>query len=832
MAASARVVNPMYDDENGYLDVAAQKMIPAEPSKISNIAVAVEDLEADTKSLRKTVRYLTYGVAFSILLSLIATGLAVASMSNTADSTPNEDLLMPNDDVKLLRASLEHQHTELKAQNDTLNARLEQQQTELKAQNDTVKALRTSLEQQQMELKTLGAPKQDCCQANSSFNHSHMEEKLADIVTKTKSQIQFLNSSIEERLINLTNVTNIGKMDLDTIKIDTVKLAKDSEECKNSLTAVKSKLDDPLEISTFGEYNRGKGDISSLLVATMTNILDSQYIFSDPQHIQAAFDYYFYRPSGGEPYQSGYFWNFTVVKGMDYLHLHPVNIKAYMIEIAAPYPFDYFPRTGFSYPCAYYNFPVAHGETYWVRFMALLPRNYTFQYAGNYALMNWLSPNEGTGDWTFYTFKVQTNLKKGQWSANEGYVGVTSPQNSSLVYFISSWEIFKMDFGGAAQKESVRDINDQLTNTLSLYCKKNLDGPLVHVTTEDMSNITGTGETSHSHHFKIDNKNLILVGSANHSMTSTASIYEQEGDTLTFLQHFQTSSTVTDSVFYQAKNGDEFLLLVCYTDGSSVEKDSIIYKWNNSEFVEEKRLQVTGAYRTKIFNWEGEQFLAITTKRNNDGLGTGVQLYNVEHNGSLSQHYYFSENSGVSIAFQTIHDKAYVIITGWMGHYIRIYNFNNNASLITEHQTIHENVSWPVAVDTFQKDDESYIVVANQAQENDFAQKNTNSMVFKFSRKSNKYEPHQIFSTQHPSDIEIMEVGGTVFMAVVNMQDGANYEIDSVLYEWNPVTDTFFERKKLLGVRAYDFEHYQIGHVHYLSFANSSTLEIFELIRC
>eukprot|EP00039_Didymoeca_costata_P016535 m.298290 g.298290 ORF g.298290 m.298290 type:complete len:70 (+) comp16408_c2_seq3:725-934(+) len=56
-----------------------------------------------------------------------------------------------------------------------------------------------------------------------------MEEKLADIVTKTKSQIQFLNSSIEERLINLTNVTNIGKMDLDTIKIDTVKLAKDSE---------------------------------------------------------------------------------------------------------------------------------------------------------------------------------------------------------------------------------------------------------------------------------------------------------------------------------------------------------------------------------------------------------------------------------------------------------------------------------------------------------------------------------------------------------------------------------------------------------------------------
>eukprot|EP00039_Didymoeca_costata_P016537 m.298305 g.298305 ORF g.298305 m.298305 type:complete len:576 (+) comp16408_c2_seq5:116-1843(+) len=197
MAASARVVNPMYDDENGYLDVAAQKMIPAEPSKISNIAVAVEDLEADTKSLRKTVRYLTYGVAFSILLSLIATGLAVASMSNTADSTPNEDLLMPNDDVKLLRASLEHQHTELKAQNDTLNARLEQQQTELKAQNDTVKALRTSLEQQQMELKTLGAPKQDCCQANSSFNHSHMEEKLADIVTKTKSQIQLINSSIE-----------------------------------------------------------------------------------------------------------------------------------------------------------------------------------------------------------------------------------------------------------------------------------------------------------------------------------------------------------------------------------------------------------------------------------------------------------------------------------------------------------------------------------------------------------------------------------------------------------------------------------------------------------
>ncbi|NXG50802.1 TSEAR protein, partial [Psilopogon haemacephalus] len=95
------------------------------------------------------------------------------------------------------------------------------------------------------------------------------------------------------------------------------------------------------------------------------------------------------------------------------------------------------------------------------------------------------------------------------------------------------------------------------------------------------------------------------------------------------------------------------------------------------------------------------------------------------------------------------------------------------------------------------------------------------SVIYKWSRRKEKFITHQRISTHSARDWEAFVIEGEAFLAVVNHREGNNHNVDSVIYRWNPRTGLFETNQTIPTSGAYDWEFFTIGPYSFLAVANT-----------
>ncbi|KFP20664.1 Thrombospondin-type laminin G domain and EAR repeat-containing protein, partial [Egretta garzetta] len=95
------------------------------------------------------------------------------------------------------------------------------------------------------------------------------------------------------------------------------------------------------------------------------------------------------------------------------------------------------------------------------------------------------------------------------------------------------------------------------------------------------------------------------------------------------------------------------------------------------------------------------------------------------------------------------------------------------------------------------------------------------SVIYKWSRKKEKFITYQRIPTHSARDWEAFVIEGEAFLAVVNHREGNNHNIDSVIYRWNPRTGLFETNQTIPTSGAYDWEFFTIGPYSFLAVANT-----------
>ena len=177
---------------------------------------------------------------------------------------------------------------------------------------------------------------------------------------------------------------------------------------------------------------------------------------------------------------------------------------------------------------------------------------------------------------------------------------------------------------------------------------------------------------------------------------------------------------------------ENYLAVANLYDGSTYNTDSVIYRWNGSQFTEIQAISTNGACNWEAFTIGTETYLAVANFYNNSTHNTDSRVY--RWNGSQ-----FMEVQAIS---------------------------TNGA---------HYWEAFSVGTDT-------YLAVANHHDDSTY---NIDSSIYRWD--GNQFNKVQSIPTQGAIVWEAFSIGTDTYLAVGNHYDGVTFSIDSVIYrlEWN-----------------------------------------------
>jgi len=196
--------------------------------------------------------------------------------------------------------------------------------------------------------------------------------------------------------------------------------------------------------------------------------------------------------------------------------------------------------------------------------------------------------------------------------------------------------------------------------------------------------------------------------------------------------------------------------------------NSTIYKWDGKRFKPIQYIRTNKARQWKYFNVESEHFLAVA----NEGLPSG----NPE---ALS----------------------------------KIYRWHRKLKKFVIHQFI-QTVS-ARSIETFTIGGRLFLVIANYASQRSYR---TLSWVYMWSPESEAFIKYQHLDTTGAFDVEYFQIGDEHFLAIANSYNGVTTRVDSIIYHWRQLN--FIPLQYIETIGAVDWEYFTISGYHYLAVAN------------
>ncbi|XP_071506649.1 adhesion G-protein coupled receptor V1-like [Diadema antillarum] len=236
------------------------------------------------------------------------------------------------------------------------------------------------------------------------------------------------------------------------------------------------------------------------------------------------------------------------------------------------------------------------------------------------------------------------------------------------------------------------------------------------------------------------------------------------------------------------------------TDGGPLdvgsETSSMLFKWQGV-FVPVQTLETDGAVRCASVDVGGTTLIAVANSGSNGRRRTVSRIYRLNSGDSLTVIQDISTEGASDVDFFSLGSDVYLAIgqqTSSNGQSLTnslVYLWNG----ITFIQTSTFTTNGASAVDGFSISGNSYLAVANYY-DSSLASYEITSMVYEW--QAGSLVPLQQIATSGATDIRAFSIGSNSYLAIANSRNNVgNADIDSVIYQWSPVTSTYVLHQSL-----------------------------------
>ena len=247
-------------------------------------------------------------------------------------------------------------------------------------------------------------------------------------------------------------------------------------------------------------------------------------------------------------------------------------------------------------------------------------------------------------------------------------------------------------------------------------------------------------------------------------------IYKWDGS-----QFNDTEKNIPTSGAHDAESfvidGETYLAIPHYNDGSTYSLNSKIYKWNSGtdQFDELQDIPTIGPLDFESFVIDGETYLAVANYHDGSGYSFDSKIY--KWNGSA-----FAEAQSIPTIganhFEsfTIDGEMYLAVANRHG-ISRTYKWNG--STFVEEQSFGTNQAR--AFESFVANGETYLAVANG--------EGDRSRIYKWNGSS--FAEEQAIPTNNAHDVASFVIDGKTYLGVTNYYNGSTYNINSHIYTYD-----------------------------------------------
>uniref|UniRef100_A0A674F0M0 Thrombospondin type laminin G domain and EAR repeats n=1 Tax=Salmo trutta TaxID=8032 RepID=A0A674F0M0_SALTR len=245
------------------------------------------------------------------------------------------------------------------------------------------------------------------------------------------------------------------------------------------------------------------------------------------------------------------------------------------------------------------------------------------------------------------------------------------------------------------------------------------------------------------------------------------------------------------------------------------------------DYVLEQQVLSTSSetYDMEVFSVQGLGLMAAMAHRS-PSLGSAIYLW---RDGGFHLYQKISTHGALSWRHFTMGKKIFLVVsnsrestgkeeTVEKDELSVIYRWNKKTQRFVHYQALQTHCArdW----EAFRIQGHTYLAVANHRQGN--TNHTIDSVVYKWDRGTQLFEPHQALRTSGAYDWEAFTVGPYHFLAVANAFDGQTTHVDSVIYVWVDGSFRLFQTIKTFC--ATDWEMFQIGSRVFLVVANGHQL--------
>jgi len=376
---------------------------------------------------------------------------------------------------------------------------------------------------------------------------------------------------------------------------------------------------------------------------------------------------------------------------------------------------------------------------------------------------------------------------------------------------------------GSSHTYSVQAVNSGVASLNSNIITANLEG---FTTLTEINSIATYGATS-SEYFTVGTDNYLAFSNLHNdsSYNIGASIFKWNTSTSKFdTTAFQSLSGYGSNYceFFTIGSNKFFALSNRQSASTSFNINSYIYKWNDTtgkfDTTPFQNIATNGSYNWKHFTIGSDDYLAVANYTNGSSHNIDSKIY--KWNGSSFVEYQLiGTNSGRDFEFFTIGTDNYIAVANLyngssytINSYIYKWNTSTNKfDTATPYQSILTTgaIDW----EHFTIGTDHYLAVANFASSG--TNYSVNSKIYKWN--GSQFVEIQSIATLGSLSIKHFSIGDANYLAVSNYFNGANYALNSKIYKFNPSTGQFVEFKSILTYGASAFKYFKIGINNYLS---------------
>ncbi len=309
--------------------------------------------------------------------------------------------------------------------------------------------------------------------------------------------------------------------------------------------------------------------------------------------------------------------------------------------------------------------------------------------------------------------------------------------------------------------------------------------------------------------FKIDGETYLAVANFqdNNSTEIASIIYRWEN--LEFIP-FQEIATMgaSDWAFFDIDD-NHYLAVANYQNDVSNEVNSVIYQWNGNQFVFYQNIPTIGAYDWEFFEIDDIPYLIVANQNNGENNYINSVLY--QWDGT-----FFQEFQSIPCLGATdwksfiINNETYLAIANVLDFSTRVYRWNGTEFVL------FQNLLYTLAttgVESFTIDEKQFLAMSSGTGPNDLA---STSKIYVW--QDSIFTEFQDIETHGAFDWEYFEMNDEHYLVVANYKEAEeDYLQNSEIFKWNGTEFESFQAIETKG--AVDWEYFEIENDHFLAVA-------------